>query len=160
MPAASQSFNSAILHSTDKIKRCLFLQEQTKPAIFPVPCWKMLIWWNWNVLPKLISLIKTCLQVFSVSHISCLFLRFRMLSRKGSSHQNRGLNLLHSYPRRCSAHHTWICPQRSSFSGFIHENIQNTSVISMWIKTKSKNRKCILVFGSSNERAVIHTILL
>jgi len=82
-----------------------------------------------------------------------------LLSRKGSSHQNRDLNLLHSYPRRCSAHHTCICPWRSSFSGFIHENIQNTSVISA-IRPKAKTISEFLVFDSSNEKAVIHTILL
>lgn len=138
--AAPQSLNPAILRSTNETKKkTSFSPRANKISYFS----SFLLEYANLVLPKLIRLNKTCLQVFSDCHISCLlFLRFRMLCfLERAFTLEQGLEPAPVLSQEISAHRTCICPWRSSFSGFIHENIQNTSVISLRIKTKSKNYK-------------------
>lgn len=157
-PHASTSgfeLGSSLFHQQDR--DAFISQIKQNQVVFAVSCWNTLIWWNWNVLPKLIGLNKTS----GFLRWSCfLFLRPRTLcSLQRTVHVTVTWTCSTATPEMLCPSYC-ICPWRSYFSQFIHENVQNTSTISMWIKTKRKRNKWILVFDSFKEKAVIHTGLL
>lgn len=100
-PQASTSgfeLGSSLFHQQDR--DAFISQIKQNQVFFAVSCWNTLIWWNWNVLPKLIGLNKT-----PGGPVSCFSDPERSALCRGqfTLQWPEPAPLL---PRRCSAHHT------------------------------------------------------